>query len=293
MTGYSDGWWQSADGLRLHYRDYPGGAAKSPGRPPIICLPGLTRNARDFENLAQRLAGAWRVLCPELRGRGHSEYAPDWQSYNPTQYVADIDALLAQTGITRFVAVGTSLGGLMTLIMAMQDNSRIAAALLNDIGPVLEPAGLARIGSYVGQARQFATWDQAAAALAETQAVAYPVYQPADWLAMARRVMIETAPGAIIFDYDMQIGLAFAPDRANASSGPEVDLWPGIDALAGRPVLLVRGGISELLSAATFAKMHKQLPDAEAVTVPRIGHAPTLDEPEAVAAISRWLHQVA
>jgi pimeloyl-ACP methyl ester carboxylesterase len=289
MTAYSDHYWQTADGLRLHYRDYPGRA----DRPPIVCLPGLTRNARDFEILAQRLAGEWRVLCPELRGRGQSDYAPDWRTYNPGQYVADVTALFEQTGITRFVAVGTSLGGLMTLLLAMIDNRRIAGALLNDIGPVLEAAGLARIRTYVGQPRQFADWSQAATALAATQVVAYPDYQPADWLAMAQRVMIATATGEIVFDYDMQIGQAFSPEHANTGAGPEVDLWPAIDALAGRPVLLVRGGISELLSADTFEKMHQRLPEAETVTLPRIGHAPTLDEPEVTSAIARWLSQVA
>lgn len=289
MTAYSDRWWQSADGLRLHYRDYPGRM----DRPPLLCLPGLTRNARDFENLAQRLAGEWRVICPELRGRGQSEYAPDWRSYNPGQYVADINALLAQIGISRFVAVGTSLGGLMTLVMAMTGADRIAGALLNDIGPVLEAAGLERIRTYVGRAQHFTSWAHAADALAGTQAMAYPDYHPADWLAMARRVMTETGTGEIIFDYDMMLGEAFAPEHANTGAGPEVDLWPGIDALAGCPVLLVRGGLSELLSAETFARMHRHLPKAEAVTLPRIGHAPTLDEPEVAAAIDRWLLRVA
>lgn len=293
MQAYSNGWWQSSDGLRLHYRDYPGGSASASGRPPLLCLPGLTRNARDFTNLAERLAGQWRVICPELRGRGQSEYAADWSSYNPGQYVADITALLAQAGIDRFVAVGTSLGGLMTLIMAMMDANRIAGALLNDIGPVLEPTGLDRIRTYVGHGRPFSNWTQAAEALAAAQAVAYPDYRAADWLAMARRVMQETGAGDIVFDYDMKIGQAFAPEQANTGAGPDIDLWPGVAALANCPVLLVRGGLSELLSAETFAQMQQRLPQADAVTLPRIGHAPTLDEPEVVAAIDRWLTRIA
>jgi pimeloyl-ACP methyl ester carboxylesterase len=298
MTAYSDGWWRSSDGLRLHYRDYPRRADADAERPPLVCLHGLTRNARDFQNLALRLAGDWRVLCPEMRGRGQSEYARDAATYNAAQYVADIDALCEQAGITRFIAVGTSLGGLMTLMMAMTGTgtgapgNRIAGALLNDIGPVLESSGLRRIGTYVGQAQAFADWPQAAAALAVVQAVAYPDYQPADWMAMARRVMKMDNNGAIVFDYDMKVGEAFAPEPANTGAGPEADLWPGIDALAGRPVLLVRGGLSELLSAETFARMCQRLPDAAAVIVPRVGHAPTLDEPEAAAAIDRWLHRM-
>ncbi|MDP9056379.1 MAG: alpha/beta hydrolase [Pseudomonadota bacterium] len=283
MSAYSDGWWRSNDGLRLHYREY----GEAGQRPPILCLPGLTRNARDFENLAQSLAGEWRVLCPEMRGRALSEYAQDGASYTPLQYVADIAALLEQVEIARFVAVGTSLGGLMTMLLALVDNTRIAAALLNDIGPVLDPAGLQRIASYVGKLAIFGDWAEAADALQRTQAVAYPDYRDADWLAMAKRVMARNRDGRIIFDYDPKIAEGFGQP-----TGP-VDLWPGIDALAGRPVLLVRGGLSDLLSADTFAAMRQRLSDADAVTLPRIGHAPTLDEPEARAAITRWLAQVA
>lgn len=297
MSAYSDCWWQSSDGLRLHYRDYPGGAATKGERPPLVCLPGLTRNARDFENLAERLAGEWRVLCPELRGRGASEYAQDWATYNLLQYVSDINALLDQAGITRFVAVGTSLGGLMTLVMAMMDagtaTNRIAGVLLNDIGPVLEATGLDRIRQYVGQAQQFSSWTQAAQALAESQAAVCPDYRPTDWLALAHRLMTTDGSGAIVFDYDMQIARAFPPEAAEPAAAPEIDLWPGIDSLAHCPVLLVRGGLSELLSAETFAQMCQRLPHAEAVTLPRIGHVPTLDEPEVAAAIARWLTWVA
>jgi len=289
MNAYSDGYWRSSDGLRLHYRDYSGDNDQQ--RQPILCLPGLTRNARDFEGLAQSLAREWRVLCPEMRGRGQSEYARDGASYTPRQYVADIDALLEQAGITRFVAIGTSLGGLMTMLLALADmgganGRRIAAALLNDIGPVLDPAGLQRIASYVGKLASFADWAEAAAALQTTQLVAYPDYGAADWLAMAKRLMAPTGEGRIGFDYDPKIAEGFG------QPAEPVDLWPGIDALAGRPVLLVRGGLSDLLAADTFAAMRQRLPDADAVTLPRIGHAPTLDEPEARSAIDSWLAKV-
>jgi pimeloyl-ACP methyl ester carboxylesterase len=289
MNAFSDGYWLSGDGLRLHYRDFP--VCNVPGtgdRPPIVCLPGLTRNARDFEQLALRLAGEWRVICPEMRGRGDSGYSKNWASYHPMQYVSDVNALLEQIGITRFVAVGTSLGGLMTIILAMIDRGRIAGALLNDIGPVLEPAGLERIRDYVGQGRNFPTWMHAARALKESQASAFPDFQAADWLAMAKRVMMLNSNGRIVFDYDMKIAEGFG----NAATAPELDMWPGIEALAERPVVLVRGGLSDLLSEATFAEMCRRLPDAEAVTLPRIGHAPTLDEPEVVAALDRMLARV-
>jgi pimeloyl-ACP methyl ester carboxylesterase len=281
MTDFEDCYWTSRDGLRLHYRDYPG----RDDRPVVICLPGLTRNARDFEALAPRLAGEWRVLCPEMRGRGDSAYAKDSATYNPFQYVDDVNHLLDEVGIGRYVPIGTSLGGLMTMILAMNAPDRIAGAVLNDIGPVLEPEGLARIGGYVGQGRSFPTWMHAARAIEEAQAIAYPGYGIDDWLAMAKRLMVLSSNGRIVFDYDMKIAEPFA----RTTDAPAPDLWPGVEALAGKPVLLLRGALSDVLSAATLDRMCAMLPACDAVTLPGVGHAPTLDEPEAVAAIERLL----
>ena len=284
MTEFADRFWTSRDGLKLHYRDYPG----REDRPPVLCLPGLTRNARDFENLARRLAGDWRVICVELRGRGDSAYAKDSATYNPAQYADDLAMLFEQAGIARFVAFGTSLGGLLTMILAMQAPERIAGALLNDIGPEIESAGLDRIRGYVGQGRTFPTWMHAARALEETQSVAFPDNKIADWLAMAKRVMTLSGNGRVVFDYDMKI----AEPLAAAGGGVSGDLWPAIDALMGKPVLIVRGELSDLLSEATLARMVERLPEAETATVPRVGHTPTLDEPEAQAAIDCLLARV-
>ena len=136
-TTFADGYWSSPDGLRLHYRDYPGPR----DRPPLLCLPGLTRNARDFEPVAERFAGEWRVICTELRGRGESEYAKDSRSYTPLTYVQDLEALLAETGISRFVVLGTSLGGILAMLLAAGGADRIVGAVLNDIGPRIEAEG--------------------------------------------------------------------------------------------------------------------------------------------------------
>lgn len=286
MTEYADCYWTSRDGLRLHYRDYPAkDGPGSAGRPALLCLPGLTRNARDFEALALRFAGEWRVISPEMRGRGDSAYAKDSSTYNPFQYVDDVNHLLDAAGVERYVAIGTSLGGLMTMILAMNAPERIAGAVLNDVGPVLEPAGLARIGGYVGQGRSYPTWMHAARALEEVQGVAHPHYRIDDWLALAKRLMVLSSNGRIVFDYDMKIAEPFA--RPNPAAQP--DLWPGIENLAGKPVLLLRGALSDLLSPQTLQRMRAALPGSEAVTLPGVGHAPTLDEPEAVAAIERLL----
>ncbi len=289
MTEFADCYWSSRDGLRLHYRDYAAelGQARA-NRPPVLCLHGLTRNARDFEQLAAHLAGEWRVICPDLRGRGDSGYAKDSASYNPLQYVDDLTALFEQAGLTRVVVIGTSLGGLLTMILAATSPERLAGAVLNDIGPELEAAGIERIRSYVGQGRSFPTWMHAARSLEESQGSAFPDFDIAGWLKLAKRCMAVGSNGRIQFDYDMKIAEPFNQPGGEAG----VDLWPGLDAFAGRPTLLLRGAISDILSPATHARMAAQMPEAEAVTIPGVGHAPTLDEPGAVAAIERLLARV-
>jgi pimeloyl-ACP methyl ester carboxylesterase len=285
MNQFTDGYWTSRDGLQLHYRDYAGRA----DRPPVLCLPGLTRNARDFEELAERLAGEWRVICVELRGRGDSAYAKDSATYNPLQYLEDLGELFAQAGLEQVIAVGTSLGGLLTMLLAATTPERLAGALLNDIGPEVDPTGIERIRGYVGQARNFPTWMHAARALAESQGPTFPEATITDWLAMAKRCMVVGSNGRIHFDYDMKIAEPFA----QADGASNVDMWPAFKALAGRPVTLLRGALSDVLSPAVFKKMAKTLPEAQAVTVPGVGHAPTLAEPAALAAIDQLLARLA
>lgn len=281
MTDFADAFWLSADGLRLHYRDYPGNAE----RPPIICFPGLTRNARDFEPVVQHYAGDWRILCVDLRGRGESAYAKDWATYNPAIYVEDVEALLEQAEISQFVAIGTSLGGILTMLLAERGSDRIAAAVLNDIGPVIEAEGLDRVREYVGQGRTFPTWMHAARALRETLGQAHPDFGVSEWLRTAKRMMTIGGSGRIVFDYDMKIAEPFnRPDGAGGT-----DLWPCFEALTGRPVLAIRGATSDILSAETLLKMERRMPTLHTVTVARTGHAPTLDEPEALQAIDRLL----
>ena len=282
---YEDGWWQSADGLRLHYRDYPGGAD---GRPPILCLSGLTRNARDFAAVAERLSPAWRVICAELRGRGESAHAPDPMSYRPAIYLGDIVALVETLDAPRLIVFGTSLGGLLTILLAASNPERVAGVVLNDIGPDVEGRGLARIRGYVGKGGSWPTWVHAARALADGQREAYPRYTLEDWLGMAKRLCRITSSGRIVYDYDMRIA---EPLRAPEVAAPP-DLWPALDALKARPALLVRGALSDILSAATAERMAARLPLLEVVTLADTGHAPTLAEPEAADAMDRLLARV-
>jgi pimeloyl-ACP methyl ester carboxylesterase len=284
MADWSDGWWTAGDGLRLHYRDYAGGA----GRPPILCIPGLTRNARDFEGVADRLKGEWRLICVELRGRGQSEYARDPMTYLPPVYWQDVEALIAALGLQRFVLFGTSLGGLITMLLAMADNKRIAAALLNDIGPDLEPQGLDHIRSYVGRSQSWPTWLHAARAICEMQRDRYPDWDTGQWLVYAKRLCRLTPGGRVVFDYDMRIAEPFKAPESNCG----FDLWTAFAGLKGVPSLVVHGEISDLLSCATVDRMLAENPAMEAATVPRVGHAPTLDEPEAQAGIDRLLARI-
>ncbi|HTU12856.1 MAG TPA: alpha/beta hydrolase [Allosphingosinicella sp.] len=284
MADWSDGYWWSNDGLRLHYRDYAGEAS----RPPIICIPGLTRNARDFEGVAARLAGKWRVICVELRGRGESAQAKDPMTYVPLTYLQDMEALLTELKLGRFVLFGTSLGGLITMLMAASGKERIAGALLNDIGPVLETRGLDRIRSYVGRSQNWPTWLHAARAIAEAQGDRYPDWEIDDWLVYAKRLCRLNSNGRIVMDYDMRIAEPFKLPQGEAG----FDLWPAFRALQGIPSLLVHGALSDVLSAESVAKMRAEVTTLESVTVPRVGHAPTLDEPEAQQAIDGLLKRV-
>ncbi len=281
MATWTDRYWNSADGVKLHYRDHDGNR----DRPPILCIPGLTRNARDFEPVADRFAGEWRVISIDLRGRGGSAFDPDPANYKPMVYVADILKMLDQLGIADAVFVGTSLGGLCTMALALTDRERIAGALLNDIGPVVDMAGIDRIAGYVGKEVRFASWDEAIAQVAKRTVDVYPDYGPAEWDRFVRRMAREDGTD-VVFDYDMRI----ADNFERAATAPEI--WPLYQALDGRPVTILRGELSDLLSAEVAERMASEIGDVELVTVPRVGHAPSFDEPESIAALERLLARV-
>jgi pimeloyl-ACP methyl ester carboxylesterase len=285
-AAFSQGEWQSEDGLTLHYRDYAGGGGD--GRPPLLCLHGLTRNARDFEPLAERLAGEWRLVIPDMRGRGQSEYARHSSSYALGTYVADVVRLLSRLDCGPVAIIGTSMGGMMAMEMAASGAWPLAAVVLNDIGPALEADGLERIREYVGQGGSFETWMHAARHLREQGRAFYPDYDISDWLAHAKRVMVVSGNGRIVFDYDMKIAEPF-----NSAAPASLDLWPSFRALSGIPTLVIRGELSDLLAAATLKAMQVDMPGLATVTVSRVGHPPTLAEPQALKAIADFLARVA
>lgn len=297
MTGFTDLFWTSGEGLPLHARDYaPMG---EPTGLPVICLHGLTRNARDFEDLAPRIAARGRrVLAVDVRGRGLSAWDPQPLNYHPGTYAGDVVALLAATGIERAVFVGTSMGGLITMVLAAFKPEAIAAVVLNDVGPELSPIGLARIAAYAGGASRFPTWAEAVAYVRSINSAASPAYDDADWDRFARRCFDEKDGGFVLAcDPDISAPIkaaaaAAAKDAADKTGAAALapDMYPLFRALTkDRAVLLVRGGISDLIDPPIVERMCAQAPDMAVVEVPGVGHAPMLTEPQAWAAITDLL----
>jgi pimeloyl-ACP methyl ester carboxylesterase len=268
------------NGLRLHHLDW-GGAGL-----PVVCLHGLTRNAHDFDALARALAPRRRVLALDVRGRGESDWAPV-ESYTLPQYAADLAAWLDALGLLRAVLVGTSMGGLITLVFGSLHPGRVAAAVLNDVGPEVDPGGLARIQALVGGAPEsFVDLGDVVRWFRATQ----PPQSLDDsalleWASHATR----PGPGGLTWRYDRALREQMRAARPAAMQLP--DLWPLAEALPG-PTLVVRGGVSDILTAATAAEMTRRMKDCRAVTVPGVGHAPSLAETESLAAIESLLASV-
>lgn len=275
---YIDVFYTSDDGLRLYARDYPGPA----GAPCVLCLPGLTRNSKDFAALAEDLSRSYRVICPDQRGRGRSARDPQPERYRPERYVLDMLRLLDVLGVESVSLVGTSLGGLMAILLMSQAPERIRAAVLNDVGPEIDPRGIARISAYVGKLAPVTTWEGAVARSAQINGQAFPHYRDADWQAMARStyVMVDGVP---VSDYDP----AISQGVASGSAAP--NLWPLFEHCARHPMLAIRGETSDILAAATLEQMAQRMAQLTAVTIGGVGHAPMLDEPDAREAIRRFL----
>lgn len=290
MTDIADRTWTSPDRLSLYAADYSG--YPGPAKAPVVCIHGLTRNSRDFEVVAPTIAEQTgrRVLAIDVRGRGRSDRDPNPTNYNPMVYAGDVIALMAQAGIAKACFIGTSMGGLITMILAASRPDLICAATLNDVGPEVGAAGLARIAGYVGGASTFAGWDEAAAYIKGVNSSALPDLTDADWMRFAKRTFRE-APGGLELDYDPAISQVFkTPPPVAAPAAPAPTLWPLFTALAtGKPLLVVRGANSDILEAATLAKMAEVAPHMVAVEIPGVGHAPTLEEPAALAGLMQWL----
>ncbi len=287
---YQDVYWTSNDGLRLHARDHAPAAGESP-RGTVVCIPGLTRNAADFDALAQELTSiGWRVLAVDLRGRAGSACAPDPSSYNARVYADDMAALLRSQGIDKAVFIGTSLGVLVTITLATRAPELIAGAVLNDAGPRVPREALARIGKYAGKTLPPMDLQQAAAYAESIGKASFPRFSAEDWRAMASRMFRKRDDGLLELDYDPAV---IRTTRPWVLWLLRPVLWRAVRTLTQRaPVLVVRGALSDILPADVARQMAATSATASLVEVPDVGHAPTLSEPVARDAILALLGRV-
>jgi pimeloyl-ACP methyl ester carboxylesterase len=280
-TPYTENYWSSHDGLKLYARVYPG---PEPFARTVLCLHGLTRNSRDFEDLAPHLQRRFRVIVPDVRGRGLSARDPNPQNYQPAIYLQDILTLIDSLAAQRVAVIGTSMGGLLAMMLAVRSRDRVSSMVLNDMGPEVDPKGLERIKGYAGRLPAPKNWDDAIAQTRSMFGNAWPNLSTERWSALARRGYREDEKGAVNVDADPMIG-----EMLRATPAATADLWPFWKALRGIPMLAIRGAQSDILSGATFAKMKAENPELTQLEVAQRGHAPLLDEPECIAAIDALL----
>lgn len=279
MSSYREHRYTAQDGLSLYYREY--GHVHAPAV-TLLCLPGLTRNSKDFHNLALRLCDGRRVICPDYRGRGRSAYDPGAKSYKPATYLNDIRHLLSVAGVSHAIVVGTSLGGFLAMAMGTAMPTTLAGVVLNDVGPDIDDDGLGRIMDYIGTDRSHSDWDSAVEDLRRI----FPnlsLETDAGWLDAAQATWREADDGKLYFDWDVRLVDALR-------NGPPIpDLWPLFRTLDHIPTLAIRGELSDVLSAETFDKMAETRQGLLQITVPGAGHVPTLSEPIARQSIDAFL----
>ncbi|MFN3853662.1 MAG: alpha/beta fold hydrolase [Phreatobacter sp.] len=271
----------AGDGLRLNVRVYGGPVA---GRLPLLCLAGLSRNGADFDVLARALAGARQVIAPDYRGRGLSDRDPNWQNYALPVELQDLLAVTTALGIEKAVFLGTSRGGILTMMMTAVRPGLIGGAILNDIGPVIDATGLARIKSYLGKLPEPASWDEAVALLKSINSARFPALSDDDWRRQAS-AMWQMVEG--------RLTVAFDPALAKTLEGLTFDtemptLWPQFDGLADVPVMVIRGEHSDILSAATVSAMTERRPDLDVLTVAGQGHAPLLMDELSISRVAAF-----
>lgn len=275
------------DGLALHLRAY--GAENL--RLPVVCLPGLSRTEADFETLASRLASdpesPRRVYALDYRGRGLSEHDPDWCNYDPRIELADVIAVTTALGIDRAIFVGTSRGGILTMLLAAARPSLIAGAVLNDIGPIIEMKGLLRIKGYVGKTPRPRNYADGVTVLRRLFSAQFPKLTDAQWLSWAQRNWREDA-GGLTARYDPKLANTLEAVTADTPAPP---LWAQFDALPRVPVMVIRGLLSDLLSPETVGAMRVRRAGLEVLEVPDQGHAPLLDDEATLRKIEGLVHR--
>jgi len=283
--GFTEHNYPTHDGLSLYYRSY------GSGEDVVVCLPGLTRNSKDFHEIATHLSSGYRVLSLDIRGRGRSDWDADWRNYHPATYISDTWSLLDQLGISNFIMIGTSLGGLMAMIMTSQQPKRVRAVILNDAGPEADPAGYTRILASFDQQTELRDWQEAISECKRTYGAALPDMPVEFWSEYVRKNYREGEGGLPELDSDPNIGEAIRKGDLSLIAGIQVDPWAAFRAIT-MPCLVLRGELSDILSVEIVEHMTAVKPDLINAVIPNRGHAPLLYEPESLAAIDTFLYQL-
>lgn len=282
MPAYLDFWYQSQDGLQLYAREYP---HESPAA-TIVCIPGLTRNSADFAEFCQQLNQEYRIFAVDLRGRGRSDYDPVPQNYHPSVYVQDIQALLDKLDLNEVILIGTSLGGLVSMLLSAMNPERVRALVINDIGPEINPSGLERIKSYVqSKPAPIEDWDQAQKRTQQALRREYPNFTDKDWQLFAQR-LYKQSNGSIQLDYDPAISVLFDDQKESMET---LDLWPVFDSLSPVPMMTIRGELSDILLPETTSKMQQMHPKFTLLEVPEVGHTPLFEDPQVTKKVVNFL----
>jgi pimeloyl-ACP methyl ester carboxylesterase len=270
---------------RMAYKEW--GDANNPK--VLVCVHGLSRVSDDFDTLAESLASDYRVICPDVVGRGRSDWLPNPQHYIIPQYVADMMTLLARINAETVHWLGTSMGGLIGLGLASLPESPIGKLILNDIGPSINPSALARIGHYIGEAVQFATFDEAAGYIRKISA-SFGKLTDEEWHKFAADVLRQNADGQWIRHYDLGLAVPFSAATEASGQMAEAMLWAAFDAIKC-PTLLIRGAQSDLLTTEVAQAMLQRGPRPDFIELPDVGHAPALLHAPEISQIRDWLLQ--
>ncbi len=279
---YREVYYTSSDGLKLYARDYPNDNAKK----TVLCLHGFTRNSADFAVLCEHLRKDYRLIVPDQRGRGLSEYDKNTVNYNPAVYVQDMFTLLNEMDVTKVDIVGTSMGGVIGMTMAAMNPPLVAGLVLNDVGPEINAEGLQRVVDYLGNNPTFASWDEAVAYAKDVNAIAYPKYTDAQWQGLCRNMFVESEDGSVCAAYDSGVA---DPHKGFVAKEADLNAWPLFSATLSTQYLVIRGELSDILSSAVLEKMAEYENVVKTIELKEIGHAPMLDEPEAIDAIQEFL----
>lgn len=275
MTQYKDLWYTSDDGLKLYARDYSGVLDKNENAKTILLMHGLTRNSADFEDICEALAVDYRLIVVDQRGRGLSAYDPNPANYNPLIYVQDMFVLLNKLELESVILLGTSMGGIMAMMMAAMKPDMVESLIINDVGPEIAKPGLDRLKKYMGKSAPVSNWDEAVKQTALINSIAFPNADEHFWTKFAKRLYREDETGRPVLAHDLNIAVPLMDTDASAVA-PE--LWPVFELIVDKPLLLIRGELSDIIDVACVDRMQKMKPDMEFLEIPNIGHAPLLNE---------------